>query len=393
MPKVATGFFENRAVRFCVLLLTTTLWISAIERAKLITRLNTPGTQHLSDRLAATTRSAGASSEVGCAVFKSSETRKDQLDVIAFTHTGGMLDRQLIALVLARYFNPASSILVLTNNASMRSNALIKKLNVCVILHSDNDVRLVQLKKTYRHSSSNSEEFEIYCLRRFLLLDGFISTLPDTWSVNIWHLDLDIMIFSTLVKVFPHLHVWTLTQTSSFFALFSRQSLHAFSEFIIDVYQKSAFELAYFIDRYGTASRDVKTDRLPWWPKGTQLIAKQFSDMHIFGAWTDSMVSANTLRAPTFFTWKPNTHPFPVPVACTSTDLANITWYEERGTPGFYGFPSTMKFPMFLGQLGTLEPVLGLHFQGACKRHICETICPLLYTDDVALLTNGCCVL
>ena len=154
--------------------------------------------------------------------FHGNATRR--IDVIAFTHDGDVKEWQLVSLTVARYFNPGACVLVLTNNAALRSHDVILKLNVHVELIALDDPRVTALAQNYKHSSSNSEYFELHCLSRFVYLDNFVSTLPETWRMDIWHLDLDVVLFSTLRQPFAQIHVWALTPTSSYFARFSQSN-------------------------------------------------------------------------------------------------------------------------------------------------------------------------
>ena len=310
-----------------------------------------------------------------------------RIDVIAFTHDGDIREWQLVSLTVARYFNPGACVLVLTNNAALRSHDVVLKLNVHVELIALDDPRVTMLAQNYKHSSSNSEYFELHCLSRFVYLDNFISALPETWRIDIWHLDLDVVLFSTLQQPFAQIHVWALTPKSSYFARFSRASLHDFSEFIVHLYEKSVDELVRFISTYGTDSEHVKRDSTLWRSASVQLTPKQFSDMHVFHAWTENLTSRNV---PIFFFHKSQNRPFPAPNACVDgSDLVNMSWYEmEAHLLNSMDIPPRLKFPMNRLQ-SVEEPVLALHFQGGCKSHLCEVVCPMLRADDATLIK--CC--
>ena len=311
-----------------------------------------------------------------------------RVEVIAFTHDGDIKEWQLVSLTLARYFNPRACLLVLTNNAALRSHDVVLKLKINVDLIAPDDLRVVELAKNYKHSSSNSEYFELHCLSRFIYLDNFVSTLPKTWQIDVWHLDLDVVLFSTLQQPFAQIQVWALTPTSTYFARFSRASLHDFSEFIIHLYGKSVDELTRFISRYGNDSEHVKNSSLLWRSTSVQSSPKQFSDMHVFHAWTEDFVARNE---PVFFFHQSQNRPFPAPNACVDgKDLVNITWYEtDEQLLKSIGISPRLRFPLLRGHSPSLEPILALHFQGGCKSRLCQVVCPMLRADDATLIE--CC--
>ena len=311
-----------------------------------------------------------------------------RLELIAFTLDGDIKDWQLISLTLARYFNPRACLLVLTNNAALPSHDVVLKLKIIVDLIALDAPRVAELARNYKHSSSNSEYFELHCLSRFIHLDNFVSTLPKTWQIDIWHLDLDVVLFSTLQQPFAQIHVWALTSTSSYFARFSRASLHDFSEFIIHLYGKSLDELARFISRYGSDSEHVRNSSLLWRSTSVPSRPKQFSDMHVFHAWTEGVIARNE---PVFFMHKSQNRPFPAPNACVDgRDLVDITWYEtDKRLLSSIDIPPRLKFPTLRGESPSPEPILALHFQGGCKSRLCQVVCPMLHADDTVLI--ACC--
>jgi hypothetical protein len=174
---------------------------------------------------------------------------------IVFIHSGNN-DYLQLAVKQAKFFNPVSEVFLLGD----LSNQVLR--NECShVLMNRFAGGLVKLKDVYRHSSTNSYEFELNCFARWFILRDFMRENKIAW---VCHLDSDFMLYSSVQEYFnsniegsnkeaalcipfqEHDKMrWTASGHVAFVSLIF---LEKFCKFVIDVYETNISLLAEKID-------------------------------------------------------------------------------------------------------------------------------------------------
>jgi hypothetical protein len=322
--------------------------------------------------------------------------------MIVFTHHGDVVDQQLFSIAFARYNNPSYAIVVLSDNAeSFQASPLIQTLSVTVFSPDQNSTRTHRVRENYKHSSTNSPEFEIRCITRFLHIEDYITSLNFTVK-SIIHLDLDLVVLSPSKPPWPNsTELWTLFPYATYFMRFTPRALVEFNEFICGFYDQPPEQVIELIESFGyTPSGESSQHKIHhhvshWLAPSIQFTPKQFSDMAIFNGWlkhTDLEIAfKQSASSPSKFpkedlalvslrlAFKD------VPACSSDGGVFQITW---ESLSSIAPTASTYKrYNVFLP--GSSEPLWGMHFQGSCKKFMCDVLCPHLHLNHSSLIE--CC--
>ncbi|MEI6191057.1 MAG: hypothetical protein WCP24_01645 [bacterium] len=151
---------------------------------------------------------------------------------IIFIHRG-KADYLTVALKCARGSNPEANIFLISDNANDKIDGIIYK----DINNYFNSAK--QFAKNYEHLSTNTYEFELFCIERWFILRDFTKTNK---LERYFHADSDVLIFSDLAVEWPKFSNFSFTLSentcghNSFWN--NREALDNFCNFIENIYNK-----------------------------------------------------------------------------------------------------------------------------------------------------------
>lgn len=332
-----------------------------------------------------------------------------QADVISRSTKKLLEDYQLLTLVQTRYINTYSNITLLVDTQDEDILHGISGLLMGLDIHVA-PLPILQKPIAYKHSSSNPHPYEEFCMRRHVALAVFASS---NGIHSLLHHDLDLVVYQPFVTSF--LVQFGLYSVGSFFTHWQLTMLQEWSQFVIALYELQDDALATVIAEFGSEARHSMNTSL-WWPQ--HLEPKQFSDMHAFNAFLALLEKegrlVRDLRTTTpaggdaegagkghdwdvpkdqiayIDSYQPFLRAMPtlrtITRDCNVEDVRNI--FEQVLAPVLVAASGEwvqIKVPVVDSLL-----LVGVHFQGNCKDHMCEHMCPGLWQGHAA--TIDCCV-
>jgi hypothetical protein len=322
-------------------------------------------------------------------------------DLIVFSNFGNVEESQVFGPLFAKYQYPNAEVVVLTDNYEQVSSIPIFKELSIKVDRFPKDPRADKLEVSYRHSSSNSPDFELNCIRRFLWMERYVSSPRFNDSV-VAHLDMDLLLFSNESPLLKHdnFPLFSLHNYSTYYSRWTPSALSEFSKFIMSFYEQDNVSLGTAVQKFGNAFPNEKVEQSArskglglWLPADFK--AKQFSDMHLFRAWLNSLDSdeANVIWKQAVFRMPPHYQAITSirnalgdKKACVpKTGSINSIKWERLGTHSQY------EVQMEQPRLPNSEASpWGIHFQGsACKKMICLLMCPKIAPEHQMLIE--CC--
>lgn len=155
------------------------------------------------------------------------------------------------AIDQAHYSNPKSSIFLI---GDLSNQNISKKANH--ILISSYEERTKRLKQVYKHHSSNSFEYEYFCIKRWFLLYEFMEEHNLDW---VFALDSDVMLYGAIQPFFEkniysknyeaalcipeQKHESYMWSASAGTAFVSKRFLKGYCDFVIDTYENKPYLL------------------------------------------------------------------------------------------------------------------------------------------------------
>ncbi|MGV3706983.1 MAG: hypothetical protein ACO1NU_16555 [Arcticibacter sp.] len=153
---------------------------------------------------------------------------------IIFVHRG---DAPYLKHVFAHThaFNNDSNIFLLGDEANS-GHAYVNHIRM-----DDYAERAKEFEKVYKHMSSNSYDFELFCFQRWFIINDFVQTHD---IENFLCLDSDALLFCGVDKTFENFKQYDFTISqghSPHFTLFSRSSLDRFCNYLTELYTKPEY--------------------------------------------------------------------------------------------------------------------------------------------------------
>ena len=250
---------------------------------------------------------------------------------------------------------------------------------------------LQKFNASYLHESTNSIEFEKFCMVRFIILNALVRNEKLS---NVFFVDNDLLLLRPLEHIFPNAaqhRLSTLFESSSYWVHFQDvELLEDFAEYIVGFYLNSRAVVVTEMHRcaynYPNLESKLKERRNVALQNETLLEGKVFSDMSLFRCWVRNvdteevhMITNNIMRAS-------NTSL----IVSLKFVMEGEACEEKAITDDF-----ARDFRV-VGESGGQMPQLhhqdnivsGIHFQGKCKK-ILEKVLNVVPDLKAYLISHG----
>jgi len=300
---------------------------------------------------------------------------------------------QLIAFAFARYAYPEVHIILMIDDVSrvVGSDALLLQSLQIRVAGMPFDTRIERFNQVYKHASLNEIDYESMCFKRFIYLDRLVREQGiDFASVTMPDSDIALFRQDAIPDLQPHLQAWRIDPLGSFLTRFSPEGLTNFTESMIAFYAREPNLILRDLHKYGNGPRVPQTTINSWMRAYNNTPAIfQFSDMHFSNVWFEGQLQLRKTRPRSSLVEDRLIgnvrHGFPPtenPCIYPDGALFHLEWNVVEQTPNYIRYD--VSLPNRSG-----VPIPGIHFQGYCKKVMCQALCQRLLPSHRAMI--ACC--